>query len=105
MLKKLMHCDELWVGEKIRILVEGRALVLVHTEAGFSAFHDRCPHAGARMSDGYLDGEVLMCERHHWQFNACTGKGINPLARQLDPYPLTIDAQGMIWVDWGADNE
>lgn len=96
-----MHRDELWIGEKRRIVVEGKPLVLVHTDKGFAVFLDRCPHAGARMSDGYLEGEVLTCERHHWQFNACTGEGINPQIMRLETYPLTIDVYGTIWVDLG----
>lgn len=99
MLKKLMHRDELWVGEKKRIIIEGMAYVLVHSEQGFALFADRCPHAGAPMSEANLEGEVLTCGRHHWQFNACTGRGINPLTLHLETYPLTIDAQGMIWVE------
>ncbi len=27
---------------------------------------DECPHDGGRISDGYVDGERLVCARHGW---------------------------------------
>lgn len=100
MLKKVLNCNELWVGEKKGIVAEGVPILLVHTETGFYAFHDRCPHAGARLScEGMLNNDVLTCGRHLWQFDACTGQGINPANSQLQRYYLHIDEAEDIWID------
>ena len=96
-----MSCDQLWIGEKKGLIIDGVAIVLVHTEQGFSAFDDRCPHAGALMSEGLLAGNTLSCARHHWQFNADSGNGINPRNTCLQGYPLMIDDEGMIWIELG----
>lgn len=32
---------------------------------------DRCPHDGGRISDGFVEGERLVCARHGWQFDPC----------------------------------
>ena len=32
---------------------------------------DRCPHDGGRISDGFVEGERLVCARHGWQFAPC----------------------------------
>lgn len=29
---------------------------------------DSCPHDGGRISDGFVEGERLVCARHGWQF-------------------------------------
>lgn len=34
---------------------------------------DRCPHDGQPLSDGFLDGERLVCARHGWEFDLATG--------------------------------
>jgi nitrite reductase/ring-hydroxylating ferredoxin subunit len=34
---------------------------------------DRCPHDGRPLSDGFLDGERLVCARHGWEFDLVTG--------------------------------
>ena len=28
---------------------------------------DECPHDGGRISDGFVEGERLVCSRHHWE--------------------------------------
>jgi len=35
---------------------------------------DECPHDGGRISDGYVDGERLVCARHGWELSACGGR-------------------------------
>jgi len=45
---------------------------------------DECPHDGGRISDGFVEGERLVCARHNWELEvpvgsrrcarACTGQ-------------------------------
>ncbi len=28
---------------------------------------DECPHDGGRISDGFVEGELLVCARHNWE--------------------------------------
>ena len=35
---------------------------------------DECPHDGGRISDGYVDGERIVCARHGWELVACAGR-------------------------------
>jgi phenylpropionate dioxygenase-like ring-hydroxylating dioxygenase large terminal subunit len=34
---------------------------------------DTCPHDGGRISDGFVDGERLVCARHHWELEVAAG--------------------------------
>lgn len=56
--------------------VDGEALVAVVVLADGRAFalEDRCPHDGGWLSDGWLDGDKLVCARHAWEIETCTGK-------------------------------
>ena len=45
------------------VLPDGRAFIAP----------DRCPHDGRLLSDGFLDGERLVCARHGWEFDLATG--------------------------------
>jgi nitrite reductase/ring-hydroxylating ferredoxin subunit len=47
----------------LAVLPDGRAFVAP----------DRCPHDGRPLSDGFLDGERLVCARHGWEFDLATG--------------------------------
>jgi nitrite reductase/ring-hydroxylating ferredoxin subunit len=35
---------------------------------------DECPHDGGRISDGFVDGDHLICARHGWQLEARNGR-------------------------------
>jgi len=35
---------------------------------------DECPHDGGRISDGFVDGERLICARHGWELEARAGR-------------------------------
>jgi nitrite reductase/ring-hydroxylating ferredoxin subunit len=35
---------------------------------------DRCPHDGGRISDGFVEGEHLVCARHGWTLEARGGR-------------------------------
>jgi phenylpropionate dioxygenase-like ring-hydroxylating dioxygenase large terminal subunit len=67
---------------------------------------DECPHRGARLSQGWLEGGDLVCAYHGWSFDttgACTripqndeDKPIPPRARSLSV--LVEERYGMVWV-------
>lgn len=35
---------------------------------------DVCPHDGGRISDGFVEGDRLVCSRHGWELVACEGR-------------------------------
>lgn len=35
---------------------------------------DECPHDGGRISDGFVEGEHLVCARHGWTLEARNGR-------------------------------
>ncbi len=48
------------------------ALVVLADRRAF-VVDDRCPHDGGPLSDGFLDGDQLVCARHGWEVDPCTG--------------------------------
>lgn len=49
-------------------------LAVYHLSGKVYAVEDVCPHAGARLSEGTLEGPVITCPLHGSQFNLCTGE-------------------------------
>lgn len=79
---------------------DGVDLVLVHTADGPRAYAGRCPHQGALLGEGELDGGALVCRNHRWRFDAATGRRIGgpeclgacPLARRGDAWWADVAA-------------
>jgi nitrite reductase/ring-hydroxylating ferredoxin subunit len=52
---------------------------------------DRCPHAGALLSEGELENRQLTCPRHGSQFDVCTGERTRgPADTDIETYPVVI---------------
>jgi toluene monooxygenase system ferredoxin subunit len=88
--------DELWCGEMRAVTVGGRRAVVVHTEAGVTAFEDRCPHLGVALSEGTLDGEVLVCRAHGWSYDVRTGCGVNPAGSRLVRFATRVEGDDVL---------
>jgi toluene monooxygenase system ferredoxin subunit len=95
---KVMAAQELWQGELLGCLVEGKKVLLVRTAEGVHAFEDRCAHLGVALSEGTLDGHVITCRAHHYQYDATTGRGVNPKNLCLVAYAAKVE-DGQILVD------
>ena len=52
----------------------GVDLVVVRTAAGLRAYQGLCPHQGALLGEGELDGNMLVCRNHRWRFDVATGQ-------------------------------
>ena len=96
--KVVLREEELWIGEMTGLEVEGRPVVLVNVEGTVCAYEDRCRHLARPLSQGRLTGDRLVCAAHAWEYDACSGRGINPDGVALRRYPVRI-AGGEILVD------
>ena len=77
--------------------VEGRDVVLVRTGPGWRAFEGRCPHQGALLGEGELDGGALVCRNHRWRFALDSGQRIGgPECLASCP---AVERDGAVFVD------
>lgn len=94
----VMELDELWEGDMAGVTVGSTHVLLVNVDGEIRAYRNRCPHQAWPLSDGDLDGRTLTCINHMWEFDAVTGKGINPDDCALTSFPVQVDEDGMICV-------
>ena len=52
-----------------KLCFAGETAVAVFQHAGrFFALANECPHAGASLAHGLIDGDCVSCRIHHWRF-------------------------------------
>jgi toluene monooxygenase system ferredoxin subunit len=89
---KVCTVDDLWEGEMEAFTVNGHEILLVSAEGGeIKAFQGICPHQDIPLIEGQFDGKKVICRAHLWQFDAASGKGINPSDCALAEYPVKLD--------------
>lgn len=92
----------LWPGEMAGVTCGPSPVLVVHAGGALRVYPDRCLHQGVALSEGRLDGDVLTCRAHGWQYDACTGAGINPAGVALRRLPLRIEGD-RVAVDMDGD--
>jgi len=70
------------VGRVVRARDGARAVAVARFESGVVVVvADECPHDGGRISDGFVEGERLVCNRHGWELDVCAGQCVRAPAR------------------------
>jgi cytochrome P450/nitrite reductase/ring-hydroxylating ferredoxin subunit len=72
--KCLGRTDDLVGDGPFAVSADGLDLVVVRTESRLRAYQGRCPHQGALLGEGEMDGSALVCRNHRWRFDAATGE-------------------------------
>ena len=63
------------VGRIVAARDGARAVAVARLASGrLVVVDDECPHDGGRISDGYVEGERLICARHGWELTPCNGR-------------------------------
>jgi glutamate synthase domain-containing protein 2 len=84
--------------EPLYALVANVDLVVVRYDDQVSVFYGRCPHRGALLADGSVEGENLICGVHRWDFRYDTGISEYSNDEQLPKFSAWIE-EGRVWVD------
>jgi nitrite reductase/ring-hydroxylating ferredoxin subunit len=74
-------------------------IVLIREGSRVMAYLDRCPHAHWPLSEGEIDGGVLHCLGHGWQFDVVTGRCLNAPAYRLKPFSVTLSGDSVL-IEW-----
>jgi toluene monooxygenase system ferredoxin subunit len=96
--QRVAKIEDLWSGEMMGLEVNGESVLLVNVDNQIYAYADVCPHQKSRLSEGTLTDKILRCGRHHWEFDVCSGSGVNPQSACLRMFPIRINGED-IFVD------
>ncbi|MBB3239075.1 nitrite reductase/ring-hydroxylating ferredoxin subunit [Pseudomonas sp. Tn43] len=76
---------------------EGKSLALFNVEGDLFAIDDSCPHQGASLCGGRLEGRVIQCCAHGLRFDLRSGYLLNSTQLKVANYPVEIiDGQAFI---------
>ena len=70
---KIANFSILKEKEPTHAKVENTDLVIIKFDGTCSVLYGRCLHRGALLSDGFVDGENLICGLHYWDYRMDSG--------------------------------
>ena len=69
----------------------GKRMVAVFFNAGeYFAIDDFCPHQGASLAEGYIDGCAIACPWHHWRFSIDDGRWLDNPKISIDKFNVRV---------------
>jgi nitrite reductase/ring-hydroxylating ferredoxin subunit len=75
--------SELAVGEMKKVVLNGRDVLIANVSGNYYAVGGECTHFGGDLSEGVLEGNVVVCPNHKARFDVTTGKVLSPPAEAL----------------------
>jgi nitrite reductase (NADH) small subunit/3-phenylpropionate/trans-cinnamate dioxygenase ferredoxin subunit len=78
---KVATLQEVPPGKSKQTQAGGKTLALFNVNGTFYAIDDTCPHRGASLSEGELEGQQVTCPWHAASFDVTTGAHLCPPAR------------------------
>ena len=86
---RVAGASEVRPGEMLAVL-DNRA-VIANVEGTFLAFANVCPHAGAYLAGGFLDGYVVECPWHAGRWDVRTGEALTMIATaDIERYEVRV---------------
>ena len=92
------RASEIPIGAAKVVVVLGHPVAVFHLGDGFFAVSNVCLHRGGPVGEGTLDGSVVTCPMHGWEYDVRTGKNVaNPEAR-LRTYRVQVAGDDVLVV-------
>ena len=112
--QRVIQANEIAEGKQKIVEVGGKEVGLFYEGGAYYAVLNFCPHAGAPVCRGWVEGtvtadasgcldynadrKVLRCPWHHWEFELATGKAVAPIKQKIRTYPVEV-RDGWLYVD------
>lgn len=88
---KVANLSELQPGSCKMVEANGKEIALFNVDGTVYALDNTCLHQGGPLGEGMLEGQVVTCPWHMWQYNVCTGENLRNGAIKVQPYAVRVE--------------
>jgi len=92
------RADDLPPGRMMRVVADRQRVLLANVAGTFHALQDMCGHRRAPLSEGELDGYLVICPLHDAFFDVRSGRFVTgPASADVPVYDVQVEA-GTVYV-------
>ena len=91
---------EIAAGTIREVEVAGKTIALANVAGKFYAISNTCLHQGGPLGEGSMDGNMVTCPWHAWQYDVTTGKLGQSPSMGVACYPVEVRGEEIL-VDVG----
>ena len=94
---KVASTEDVPPGDLMLVDLDGQRVVLANTGGRIYALAELCTHVARPLSEGYLDGEELVCPFHWSRFDVKSGEALTlPAMEPLSTYSVKIEGSDIL---------
>jgi len=71
--------------------VNGKSIALFNVNGSFYAIDNACRHRGGPLGEGSLEGNVVTCPLHMWDYDVTTGEFTANREIKVATYPVQVE--------------
>ncbi len=87
----IAKADNVSTGTGIVAEVDDKSLAVFNVDGKFFVMDNTCVHRGGPLGEGDLEGDVVTCPWHGWEYNVKTGACTNNPDACVKIYDVTLD--------------
>lgn len=80
----------------IEAAAEGVAICLARIDGTLAAVDNVCPHRQGPLSEGWIEGNAVVCPWHSWAFDLRTGVAESPERASVDVFPVRVEGEDVL---------
>ena len=88
---RVARADDVPPGTGAVVHADGRALALFNVDGAFYALDNVCLHRGGPVGEGDLDGRVVTCPWHGFQYDVTTGRNVFDPEVGLETFSVRVE--------------
>ena len=78
-------------GTAMAVYAGGHDIALFNLGGEIAAIGNECPHQSGSLGDGRLEGEIITCPLHGWEFDARTGACMTIPGESVDRFRVRVE--------------
>src|SRR5580692_3520612 len=82
--------SEIPIGSIKEVNVGGTAVAVANVGGTYHAINNTCLHRGGPLGEGNLEGKIVTCPWHAWQFDVTSGKVVDNPGADVKMYALEV---------------
>ena len=82
-------------GQGRAVPVDGRMVAVFRRGDQFYAIDDLCPHMGASLAEGFVEGDSVTCPWHAWRFCIKDGTWEDNPRVKVDAFEVLVDGDNV----------
>ena len=93
---KVAEVGDLAPGSGKCVEVNGKQIALFNVDGAWYAIDNTCLHRGGPLGEGELEGAVVTCPWHGWQYDVTTGVNTMDESERVERYEVKVEAGSVL---------